>query len=138
MPEITDEEYEELQKLRALIPQATPEEAEEIVEEAAEIIEEAANEPEPDPEVIEEATEIIEEATEIVEENNGSVQPDSESGSESDAEYYASPSDDASGGIDVEPIYAEPDGSDAVPTNSGHADNPPRSTHWWYRTLGRR
>jgi hypothetical protein len=134
MPELTEEEIE---KLRALIPQATPEEAEEIIEEAAEIIEEEANEPAPDDEIIEDATEIIEDATEIIEVENGSISEDSESG-ESDSEYNPAPAVDAPGGVDVEPIYASPDGAVTVPAGNGYSDDPPRATHWWYRPLRRR
>lgn len=135
LPELTEEEIEQL---RALLPQATPEEASEIIEEAAEIIEEETKEPEPDEELIEEAAEVIEEAQEIVEEEIEPISENPESGPESDSEYGGTSADNASGEFDVSPIYANVDGADAVPATASHADVSPRSSHWFYRPLRRR
>lgn len=138
MPELTEDE---IQQLRALLPQANAEEAAEIIEEATEIIEEAPATGE-GAEIVEEATEIIEEAAEVIQEEeiseNESISENPESGSESAPADIADSADDAAGGVDVEPIIVPSGESDAISADSSYADDAPKSTHWWYRTFGRR
>lgn len=139
MDQLTEDE---IQKLRALLPQANAEEAAEIIEEATEIIDEETlpgNESPPDAEVIEEATEIIEEAAEIVEEEetHESVSEDSESG-EPPPEFGADGAADASGESDTTEVVPIVDIPPAVSASVEYADEPPRASHWWYRPLGRR
>ncbi len=139
---MSDFTEEEIQQLRALLPQANAEEAAEIAEEAAEIIEEEIAAAAPDEELIEDAAEIIEDAADVVteEEINEPISENSESGEFASGGGPDAPDVDSGGidaaGIDVAPIVAD-SSADGISADFDYADSPPKPSHWWYRKLGR-